>query len=218
MLNVACSTAENINLAFYQNAVPIVRELSVGNEFDTPVSGVEVHLSSEPGFVSPGVWRIDKIAPNDVHHLPTVDLKLDSTFLSGLTASRRGEIRVRVEVSGQLLAEKMIEVNLLPPTHWGGAGAAPELMAAFVRPTDPSVDVVLREAAEKLAQAGRDLAIDGYRRQKRRALGRSPRPSGPRSSDTQSLTCCPRRASNVMDSSCAGRATFCRAKSAPAST
>ena len=30
MLNVVCSTAENINLAFYQNAVPIVRELSVG--------------------------------------------------------------------------------------------------------------------------------------------------------------------------------------------
>jgi len=144
MLNVACSTAENINLAFYQNAVPIVSELSVGNPSDTPVSGVEVHLSSEPGFVSPGVWRIDKIAPNDVHHLPTVDLKLNSTFLSGLTASRRGEIRVRVEVSGQLLAEKKIEVNLLPPTHWGGAGAAPELMAAFVRPTDPSVDVVLR--------------------------------------------------------------------------
>ena len=76
MLYVACSTAENINLAFYQNAVPIVRELSVGNESDTPVSGVEVHLSSEPGFVSPGVWRIDKIAPNDVHHLPTVDLRL----------------------------------------------------------------------------------------------------------------------------------------------
>jgi hypothetical protein len=119
MLNVACSTAENINLAFYQNAVPIVRELSVGNQSDTPVSGVEVHLSSEPGFVSPGVWRIDKIAPSDVHHLPTVDLKLNTAFLSGLTASRRGEIRVRVEVSGQLLAEKKIEVNLLPPTHWG---------------------------------------------------------------------------------------------------
>ena len=167
MLNVACSTAENINLAFYQNAVPIIRELSVGNESDTPVSGVEVHLSSEPGFVSPGVWRIDKIAPNDVHHLPTVDLKLNSTFLSGLTASRRGEIRVRVEVSGQLLAEKKIEVNLLPPTHWGGAGAAPELMAAFVRPTDPSVDIVLREAAEKLAQAGRDSAIDGYSKAKK---------------------------------------------------
>jgi hypothetical protein len=38
MLNVACSTAENINLAFYQNAVPIVSELSVGNPSDTPVS------------------------------------------------------------------------------------------------------------------------------------------------------------------------------------
>lgn len=167
MLKVVCSAAENINLAFYQNAVPIVRELSIGNETGAEVSAVEVHLSSEPSFVTPGVWRIEKIADKDVHHLSTVDLKLDNAFLAGISASRRAEILVRVVASGELLAEKKIEVNLLPPAHWGGAGAAPELMAAFVRPTNPSVDVILREAADKLAQAGRDQAIDGYSKSKK---------------------------------------------------
>jgi hypothetical protein len=38
----------------------------------------------------------------------------------------------------------------------------PELLAAFVKPTDPSVDVILREASDKLAAAGRDGAMDGY--------------------------------------------------------
>jgi hypothetical protein len=37
-------------------------------------------------------------------------------------------------------------------------------LAAFVRPTDPSVDVILREASRKLAAAGRDEAMDGYRK------------------------------------------------------
>jgi hypothetical protein len=37
-------------------------------------------------------------------------------------------------------------------------------LAAFVKPTDPSVDVILREASDKLAAAGRDGAMDGYRK------------------------------------------------------
>jgi hypothetical protein len=51
----------------------------------------------------------------DAHHLTTVDLKLDQAFLSSLTASRRAELVVRVESSRQPLAERKIEVNLLPP-------------------------------------------------------------------------------------------------------
>ena len=65
------------------------------------------------------------------------------------------------------MAEKQGEINLLPPSHWGGSIAAPELLAAFVRPNDPSVDVILREAADKLAKAGRDPALDGYAKGKK---------------------------------------------------
>ena len=161
-VEVVCTAAENINLAFYQNAIPIIRELSARNATGAELRDVSVHLSSEPPFVTPGVWRIDRITDADVHHLTTVDLKLDQAFLSGLTASRRAELIVRVASSGKPLAERKIEVNLLPPGHWGGSGAAPELLAAFVRPTDPSIDVILREAADKLSKARRNPAIDGY--------------------------------------------------------
>ncbi|HEY3622104.1 MAG TPA: hypothetical protein VGL12_06845 [Roseiarcus sp.] len=93
----------------------------------------------------------------------TIDLKLDQAVLASLTASRRAEILVRVEASEKPLAEEKVEVNLLPPAYWGGSAAAPELLAAFVRPTDASIDVILREAADKLSNAGRNTAIDGYR-------------------------------------------------------
>ena len=162
-VQVACTAAENVNLAFYQNAIPIIRELCISNATGADLRDVSVHLSSEPPFITPGVWRIDRIANDDAHHLKTVDLKLDQAFLSGLTASRRAEILVRVASADQQLAEQKIEVNLLPPNHWGGSSAAPELLAAFVRPTDPSIDVILREAADKLSRADRNPAIDGYK-------------------------------------------------------
>ena len=90
-------------------------DLSVRNITGVDLRDVSVHLSSEPPFVTPEVWRIDRIAAADVHHLTTVDLKIDQAFLSSLTASRRAELVVRVKSSRQPLAERKIEVNLLPP-------------------------------------------------------------------------------------------------------
>lgn len=163
-VKIACTAADNVSVAFYQNAVPIIRDLAVENALGGDLTGVAVHLTSEPPFLTPGVWRIDRIADQTVHHIRSLDLKLDPAFLAGINASRRGELRIRVEAAGTVLGDHTVEVNLLPPSHWGGVNSAPELLAAFVRPTDPSIDVILREASNKLASAGRDEALDGYRK------------------------------------------------------
>jgi hypothetical protein len=163
-VRIASTAADNVNVAFYQNAVPIIRDLAIENELGRDLSEISVHLTAEPPFLAPGVWRIERIANQAVHHIRSLDLKLDPAFLAGINASRRGELRILVEAAGAVLAEQAVEINLLPPSHWGGVNSAPELLAAFVRPTDPSIDVILREASDKLAAAGRDEAMDGYRK------------------------------------------------------
>ncbi|WP_240537576.1 DUF3320 domain-containing protein [Bradyrhizobium japonicum] len=163
-LKITCTAADNANVAFYQNAVPIIRELAIENTLGRNLTDISVRLTAEPPFLNPGIWRIESIADKAVHHIRSLDLKLDPTFLAGINASRRGELHIQIEAGGAVLAEQAVEINLLPPSHWGGVHSAPELLAAFVRPTDPSVDVILREASDKLAAAGRDEAIDGYRK------------------------------------------------------
>jgi hypothetical protein len=163
-VKIVSTAADNVNVAFYQNAVPIIRDLAVENALGRDLSEIKVHLTAEPPFLAPGVWRIERIANQAVHHIRSLDLKLDPAFLAGINASRRGELRILVEAAGAVLAEQAVEINLLPPSHWGGVNSAPELLAAFVRPTDPSIDVILREASDKLAAAGRDEAMDGYRK------------------------------------------------------
>lgn len=68
-VKIACTAADNVNVAFYQNAVPIIRDLAVENALGGDLTGVAVHLTSEPPFLTPGVWRIDRIADQTVHHI-----------------------------------------------------------------------------------------------------------------------------------------------------
>jgi hypothetical protein len=59
---ISCVTADNVNVAFYQNAIPIICELAIENTLGRDVTDVSVHLTAEPSFLSPGVWRIERIA------------------------------------------------------------------------------------------------------------------------------------------------------------
>lgn len=101
-LKTNCTAADNINVAFYQNAVPILRELAIENETGRDLSELSVHIAAEPAFLTPGVWRIQLIANRATHHIRSPDVKLDPAFLAGINASRRAELRIRVEAGGDL--------------------------------------------------------------------------------------------------------------------
>ncbi|MGD9507785.1 MAG: DUF4011 domain-containing protein [Geminicoccaceae bacterium] len=163
LIDIKVALAERVSVAFHQNAVPIASEFAINNATAEDLVEVELHVRSEPGFLAPAVWRIDRIVAGGVHHVSLPDLRLDPGTLGRLTEAVRGQVILTAVVGGAEVATHREEIELLPPSHWGGVAAAPELLAAFVRPNDPAVDLVLREAAAALARAGKPTAIDGYR-------------------------------------------------------
>jgi hypothetical protein len=116
-----------------------------------------------PGFLQPKIFRFDHVRAGGAQRLNPVSIDFDARFLLGLTEAVRGEINIVAKVNEAEVAELTIPCQLLSPSEWTGLVTAPELIAAFVRPNDPSVDAVLRNAAEKLRKAGRDPALDGHR-------------------------------------------------------
>jgi hypothetical protein len=90
------------------------------------------------------------------------DVQLDAGFLNKLTEAVRGSLQLTLREGETEIARESFEVRLLPPSQWSGTDAAPELLAAFVRPNDPAIDQTLRVAAAKLEAAGRSTALDGY--------------------------------------------------------
>ena len=159
---IACEATDSIGLAYHQNRVPVVREIAVENRGQIALDDIRLTVSSEPGAVRPFELRIDNVAPGAKARIEAPDITLDPAALKGFTEAVALELIVEVVGTSGVLKRHAVGLRLLPPSHWGGGRSAPELVAAFVRPNDPAVDVVLHDASAKLAAAGLVSGLDGY--------------------------------------------------------
>ena len=162
-LALSCSVSSHVSIAFHQNAIPVIQELRLENGTESDVSDIEITITTDPAFASPMVIRVDRVAAGTTRQVPTPGLHLDAGYLRKLTEATLADYVISASAGDGALEPLRIPTRLQPPSHWGGSGAAPELVAAFVRPNDPSVDVLLHDASRRLAGAGKFGALDGYR-------------------------------------------------------
>ena len=157
-------SAAKLNFACHQSSFAFLRELRIENNSPTErLEGVRVTLSSNPAFLKPKSWALDRIAPTGIRPVTDRDIELDGGFLLELADSMSGHAKITVEQNGTVIADQTKPVELLAYNEWGGAGYMPELLAAFSMPNDPAVDRVLRDASLILRQAGKPDGIDGYK-------------------------------------------------------
>lgn len=166
------SLAGKVNLADFQNAVPLLRELRIINNSDAELAQVLVQVTSEPPFVKPRSWRIEAIAAGREYAIKDLDVQLDGALLSRLTEAETATLVFgvcRPEAATEEIARSSHAVELLPRNHWGGLSHLPDMVAAFVQPNDPAVDRLLKSAAEILRKNERNPALDGYKGGAKRA-------------------------------------------------
>lgn len=166
-LKIDVTLIAKLNLADFQNAVPLIRDLSLINETDQTHEQIELILTSEPPFLKPRRWRIDALAAHSRYPIRDLDLSLDGGLLARLTEAETATVSltlcaVGAQASAPALARHESRLELLPRNQWGGLSHLPDLVAAFVQPNDPAVDRLLKRSAEVLRQHGRNPALDGY--------------------------------------------------------
>src|SRR5450830_1695543 len=161
-IKIEALIARKIGFASHQNAVPLVRELSLWNQEETNFENLTLTLSTDPDFVESRTWHIDRIHSGDRLSIAERDIKLNAGYLSGLTESLSADVVMRLSQGDHLLVEQRFPTELLARTEWGGLSAMPELLAAFCMPNDPAIDRVLKAASQVLRRAGKKDGIDGY--------------------------------------------------------
>ncbi|WP_233237846.1 DUF3320 domain-containing protein [Bordetella sp. LUAb4] len=166
-LKIDVTLIAKLNLADFQNAVPLVRELWLINETDQTHEQLELVLTSDPPFLKSRRWRIDALAAGSRYPIRDLNVNLDGGLLARLTEAETATVsfalrKVDADASTPAFVQRDIQLELLPRNQWGGISHLPDLVAAFVQPNDPAVDRLLKRSAEVLRQNDRNPSLDGY--------------------------------------------------------
>lgn len=80
-LDIEATLAAKLNLADFQNAVPVLRALSIMHEAAEEVTELELRLESAPAFLKPKRWRIDVLRAGQRSYINDLDVQLDGALL-----------------------------------------------------------------------------------------------------------------------------------------
>ncbi|QDQ29319.1 DUF3320 domain-containing protein [Chitinimonas arctica] len=172
-LKIEATFAAKLNLADFQNAVPLIRELRVVSTLERDSKALEVVLEAIPAFVKPRTWRLDSVGAGQTYQLQNLDVQLDGVFFSRLTEAEEATVSVTLRPVETKASDHSITVTkvveLLPRNQWGGIAYMPDMIAAFVQPNEPAIDRLLKKAADVLRDHGKDAGLDGYKGGAKRA-------------------------------------------------
>jgi hypothetical protein len=73
--------ASSFTYASYQNAVPVLRGISVENHSERQFEKLRLELTSTPAFLRQKTWTIDRIVPADRLPLGDRKVELDAAYL-----------------------------------------------------------------------------------------------------------------------------------------
>jgi very-short-patch-repair endonuclease len=169
-LAIDAVVATKVSFATQQNAVPVLKELRLVNLTDTPMERLRLEVEADPPVFAAHTWRFDRLGPSAEAGVRERDLHLKAAYLQQLSEAVRATVTLRASEDREgapVLAERRFPVDILARTEWGGAGAQPELLAAFVTPNDPAINRILKRASEVLARSGKRDALDGYQARSR---------------------------------------------------
>ncbi len=161
-ITLSVTLQSSINVALWSNHVPVLSELVFRNPTDENMGEVVIDVVSTPPGIMPRNWRLASVGADQLRLLPDLDLKLDGSWLSGLTEGVRGSVTFTAKTGERIIAEAQRDVRFLAHNEWGGNGSIPDLLAAFVEPNDPAVAGILRKASDLLRAQGKLDSLEGY--------------------------------------------------------
>ncbi|MGJ7579382.1 DUF4011 domain-containing protein [Variovorax sp. RHLX14] len=156
-----------LGYASIQNAVPVLRSMSITNRGVDPLSNVEVRIACNPPFAESIRLRFDRLAPGETRRIAPIDLRPDHAWLADLQESVKASIEVDVTAAGVEVARATQNIEVLAYDQWAGTRALPELLAAFCMPNNPAVDALMGKASTLLRSAHSDLSMSGYQSKSR---------------------------------------------------
>ncbi|MBB2923541.1 DUF4011 domain-containing protein [Cellulomonas cellasea] len=162
---VEVDAAPVLSYPMAHNRLPVVSRIAV-HHTGPAVRGavVQVEVRDVEGRVGTPWEQLVDLETGAQTVLTDVDLRLDPAAVLQIEEQRPAQVVVQVLGEGDLLAERVVHVDLLAPRQWLAVPPvlAMELLAAFVMPNHPAVGALVDEACVLLAERTGDASTAGY--------------------------------------------------------
>lgn len=153
---------ECLNYVAWQNAVPLLKSLTLKNCSNKQLDSITIGLSVTPFFATQKTWNITRLAPSDEVRVKDLDIQIESEYLQSLDEATLGTLLFHVSAEGKTLCEHKSAIRVLAHDEWGGLPAMRDLLPAFVTPNAPDITVLLKTSSKILEESGHSKSIDGY--------------------------------------------------------
>ena len=100
-----------INLAIQQNALPLVRELTLVNHSDTKKERVECVFSSVPGFIAEKKISVEGLEAGEERPIRDLEIGLDYSFLSSISEEMKGKLVLELRLEGESVFRREYELT-----------------------------------------------------------------------------------------------------------
>ncbi|MFA6714833.1 MAG: DUF4011 domain-containing protein [Victivallaceae bacterium] len=167
-VNLNIDYLPKINLALQQNAIPVIRAITIDNMLDCELRNVTCHITSTPAFFEPITTTIDVISARSHYVVDDVIVKLNYQYLAELSERINGQIQVRVSTTpADSATEKELLLQSYPATifafdEWFGSEVMPDILAAFVTPNLDIISQLQQRISQLLKDKTGNSAVDGY--------------------------------------------------------
>lgn len=153
-----------INLAMQQNAIPVIKQVSLANLSGREWADLRVRVRVEPELIPSVETRVARLAPEAIVTLPgeKLDLEFPSELLARQLETESVQLILEVFSEEELVSSLALPARLLPYTHWAGFLSPPELLSAFALPNHSALTPFLHEAGELLREWTGHSGLDGY--------------------------------------------------------
>ncbi|OBB45414.1 hypothetical protein A5752_01985 [Mycobacterium sp. 852002-51961_SCH5331710] len=173
-LHIEVHAQPAVNLALVHNRVPLITEISVTNDSESPVSGLHlsVRLHGSDGALAPEWSRslADELPPGSTRTWNDLtDVIPDIEHLKNLNESYPGAIVVAASQRFKDEVVHRIPIQILAHNEWFNAPIFYDSLAAFVQPNTRAVRRVLDDASDLLKKQTSSASLDAYQQGPERA-------------------------------------------------
>ncbi len=160
-LHLSAYISTYINYALQQNHVAIIPKIVIRNSSLEDLSGLELRIEMDEGFIEPFSMELDTIASEARCEILKPRILLYGSKLAALTDQMTCVLFVRIIRDGEELIRITREIDVFPYNLYP-ARCPEDLLATFVMPNHPVVKMLIQLAAQKMKEWTGSPALEGY--------------------------------------------------------